>query len=109
MAVWVTFLEILSCLLIHNAHTALVIFFIAGLLGYLSLLPLMSSAAKLAHNTGVESSLFAVLMSIFNVGQAAATFLGGWFSEKIGTQPLILVTAVLTLSGLWVVKKLKSL
>ena len=78
-------------------------------MGYLSLLPLMSSAAKLAHGTGVESSLFAVLMGIFNFGQSASTFCGGWFSERIGLQLLILGTAFLTLGGILAVRKLQSL
>lgn len=109
MAVGIGFFEILFCLLINNQTTAMAVFFIGGVLGYLSLLPLMSSAAKLAHGTGVESSLFAILMGIFNLGQSTSTFWGGWLSEKVGLHLLIIMTACLTLTGMFVIRRIKSL
>ena len=109
MAVIVGFFEILFCLWLHDHLSALIIFVSAGILGYVSLLPLSSTAAKLAHKTGVESSLFAILMGIFSLGQAVSTFAGGWLSEKIGIYSLIILTALCTLSGFTVIKKLKTL
>ncbi len=109
MAAGAGFFTILSCLLIKSHQMALVIFFLAGIFGYFILLPLMSSAARLAHGTGVESSLFAILMGIFNVGQSGSTFLGGWLFERIGINLLIIGTACLTLLGLLIIRKLKAL
>ena len=103
------FFQILACLLIRDSPSAFLVSVTAGALGYLSLLPLMSSAARLAHNSGVESSLFAILMGIFNLGQTASTFLGGWLFSKIGLQNLIVLVAFLTLSGFWFIRRLKSL
>lgn len=108
-AIWIGFFEILLCLIVQSRETAIMVFFFGGILGYLSLLPMMSSSARLAHGTGVESSLFAVLMGIFNAGQSMCTFFGGWLFDKIGLPLLIVLTAVLSLSGLLVIRRLKSL
>ena len=69
----------------------------------------MSSAAKLAHGTGVEGSLFAILMSVFNLSQAAAAFGGGFLSEWLGLKTLIVVTAFVGLLGLLVIPRLRTL
>ena len=109
IAILLGFLEILSCLFIQGRGTAFAIFFLGGILGYLGLLPMMSSSARLAHGTGIESSLFAILMGIFNAGQSISTFCGGWLYERIGLPLLIAFTAFLTLIGLLVIRKLKLL
>lgn len=109
MAIGIGFFEILFCLLIQNRETAIAVFFAGGVLGILSLLPMMSTAARLAHGTGTESSLFAILMGVFNLGQAVSTFCGGWLSERIGLRLLIIMTALFTMSGFWVIGKIQSL
>ncbi len=109
MAIAVGFLAILSCSLIHNKTSAILIFVMCGILGYISILPLVSSAAKLANSTGVESSLFAVLMSIQNLASAVSTFVGGILFEKIGLHLMIVAIAFFTLSGLLVVRRLKTI
>ena len=54
---------------------------------------------RFAHATGVEGSLYAILMSLFNLGQAIAGILGGIVYELIGLRALIILTAVLGLSA----------
>ena len=105
----VSFFQILLVLGIREKTSALSIFFFAGILGYVSLLPFMSSAAKLAHGTGVEGSLFAVLMGIFNLASAAAAACGGRLAQGLGLEKLIILTAFLSLSGFLVIPRLKTL
>jgi len=72
-------------------------------------LPLLSAAAKLSHGTGVESSLFAVLASLYNLGLACSGLAGGLIYEWIGLHGLILVTAVFLLSGFFIVPRMRML
>jgi MFS family permease len=108
-AVGIGFLQVLMVLAIRGPVSALVISIAGGVLGYVSLLPMMSSAAKLANGTKVESSLFAVLMSIYNISQSVSLFLGGVLFPYIGLVWLIILTAILGLAAFWVVPRLKSL
>ncbi|MBI4368568.1 MAG: MFS transporter [Candidatus Omnitrophica bacterium] len=108
-AVGIGFLNILLTLLIHNYLSAFIISLLLGILGYNVLLPLFSSAAKLVHGSRVEGSLYAILMSLFNLGQALAGFLGGLLYERIGLQALIVLTAFLSLSAFFVIPRLKRL
>ncbi len=108
-AVGVGFFDILLTLMIKNYPSAFAVSFVSGILGYMILLPLFSSAARLSHGTGVEGSLFAILMSVFNVGQAVAGSWGGALYEWIGLRPLIVLTAFLVLPAFFVIPRLKSL
>jgi MFS family permease len=98
--------NILGTLLIKNEATALTFVFIGGIMGCLVMLPIMSSAAALTHHTGVESTLFAVLMSVFNLGQIVFGFLGGKFFGVFGLYPLIILTGVIAIGGILFVEKL---
>ena len=97
---------IMCALLIKNQSSALVLVFMGGIMGCLVMLPVMSSAAALTHNTGVESTLFAILMSVFNFGQIIFGFWGGGLYEKIGLYPLIVAAGTIALSGIFFVEKL---
>lgn len=108
-AIWIGFMNVLATLLIRNYAAAFIVSFLLGVLGYNVLLPVFSSAAKLVHGTGVEGSLYAILMSLFNVGQALAGILGGILYERIGLNVLIILTAFLGLSALFVIPRLKRL
>ena len=110
MLAWVMVLNsanIFSTLLIQNRETALLLIFIGGILGALTLLPIMSSSARLTYQTGVEGTLFAVLMSIFNLGQVSFGFLGGRLVETVSLNSLILSSGVAALTGLFFVSKLR--
>lgn len=109
VAVIIGFFDILLTLLISNHMSAFAVSLLLGILGYMILLPLFSSAARLSHATGVEGSLFAILMSLFNLGQAAASFLGGMMFEAIGLKALIIVTAFFGLLALLIVPRFKLL
>jgi MFS family permease len=100
-------INIFSSLLINDQRSALIIVFIGGAMGCLVMLPIVSSAAALTHQSGVEGTLFAVLMSIFNVGQIVFGYIGGNLSAKIGLYPLIITAGVMALVGLFFVEKLQ--
>ena len=108
-AIAIGFIEILMTLLIGDALSAFLISFLLGVLGYNVLLPLFSSAARLAHGTGVEGSLYAILMSLFNLGQAFSSSLGGHLYDVIGLRTLIVLTAFLALTAFLVIPRLKTL
>ncbi|MBI4358957.1 MAG: MFS transporter [Candidatus Omnitrophica bacterium] len=108
-AISIGFIDILMTLLIRDRGSAFVIALLLGILGYMVLLPMFSAAARLVHGTGVESSLYAILMSIFNVGQAVAGFVGGMLNDLIGLNLLIVLTAVFGLFALFVIGRLKTL
>ena len=108
-AIWIGFVEVLLTLLIRDHASAFVLSLLLGILGYNVLLPVFSSAARLVHGTGVEGSLYAILMSLFNVGQAFAGLWGGILYEWTNLTTLIMVAAVLSLSALLVVPRFKKL
>jgi len=108
-AIGIGFADILLALMIQSYPNAFVVSLISGILGYMVLLPLFSSAARLAHGTGVEGSLFAILMSVFNFGQAVASFWGGALYDWIGLKALIVLTAFLLLPAFLVIPRLKTL
>ncbi len=108
-AVLVGFFDILMTLAIQDHPSAFIVSLFLGILGYMVLLPLFSASATLAHSTGVEGSLFAILMSLFNLGQALASFLGGVLFEWIGLKALIVSTAFFGLSALLIIPRLKRL
>lgn len=106
-AIWINSLNILSTVLIWDQKSAFILIFIGGIMGCITLLPLMSASASLTHHSGVEGSMFAVLMSIFNMGQIGFGFLGGKVFNIIGLYPLIVITGVLGLSALFFVDRLQ--
>jgi len=93
-------INILSTFFIYNQLSALILVFIGGVLACLTLLPIMSVSAMLSHNTGVEGTLFAVLMSIHNLGQIIFAYVGGVLYERIGLWPLVGGSAIITALGL---------
>lgn len=105
-AIIVNSINIFSCLLIQNQTSAFILVFLGGVMGCLVMLPVMSSAAALTHHSGVEGTLFAVLMSIFNLGQIAFGLIGAQAYHFIGLFPLIIITGFLALIALFFVEKL---
>lgn len=109
IAITVDVLSTLLCFLMLNRFSAISLSFMTGIMAYITLLPLMAAAAKLAHGTGIEGSLFAILMSVRNFGVVASTFVGGYLYHGVGLRTLILISALTAGLGLLVVNKLKSL
>jgi len=107
-AIGIGFLNTLLALFVAGRPSAFLIFFFSGIMDYITFLPFMALAAKLAHGTGVEGSLFAVLMSILNAGKALATFTGGVLFGLLGLKWLIVLGAFTVLLGLLILPKLKT-
>lgn len=106
-AIWVNSLNILSTLLIFDQRSAFVLVFIGGVMACVTLLPLMSAAAELTHHSGLEGSLFAVLMSVYNLGQITFGYAGGKLLSIIGLYSLIFLAGILGLLGLYFVERLQ--
>ncbi|MBI3317152.1 MAG: MFS transporter [Candidatus Omnitrophica bacterium] len=106
-AILLNSINIFSTLLIRDTTSAFLLIFIGGVMGCLTLLPIMSSSAILTHHTQVEGSLFAVLMSVFNLGQILFGFLGGKIYVLIGLHTLIICTGVLGILGFIFVERLR--
>lgn len=100
MAIIINSLNIFSTFFILNETSALIIVIVGGAMSCLVMLPMMSLAAVLTRHTGVESAMFAILMSAYNIGQIIFGFLGGRIYNWVGLYPLIAFTAVISLSGL---------
>lgn len=100
-------INIFSSLFIADQRSAVIVVIVGGAMGCLVMLPIVSSAAALTHQSGVESTMFAVLMSIFNVGQIFFGFLGGNLFTQIGLVPLIVTAGSMALVGLLFVRKLQ--
>lgn len=98
-AIVISVINILATLLIQDKTSALVLVFSGGVMGYLAILPLMSAAALLTHDSSVEGMMFAVLMGIYNLGQILFGMLGGILFKYIGLQNLIFVTALFLALG----------
>jgi len=99
--------NILGTLLIVNVPSAAVVVFIGGVMGCITLLPIMSASAILTHHSGVEGSLFAILMSIFNFSQIVFGFLGGKLFPVVGLWPLIVGSSLLSLTALFPLHKIQ--
>ncbi len=108
-AIGIGFANTLLALLVAGQSSAFLIFFFSGIMDYITLLPFMASAAKLAHGTGAEGSLFAVLMSILNAAKALAAYVGGVLFGFIGLQWLIVFSACSVLLGFIILPRLKTL
>ncbi len=93
VAVAINILNTLSTLLISSKLTAVVFIFLGGLMACITILPVMSTCAVFARNSGVEGTLFAILASIYNVGQIAFAYMGGRVHETTGIPFLILFAA----------------
>lgn len=106
-SVWLNVLNILITFLYFDRISAVSITLLGGVIGYLSFLPLISTATVLSRQKGIEGALFALLMSVHNMGQLAAIFVGGQLFDIIGLAPLILLSAVIALSGLFFIDRIK--
>ncbi len=95
IAVALGVLATLSFIGLVGATSAVVIYFLFGLLSQITHLAILDLAARScpAH---AEGTVFALLMSCLNVGRTGSTLLGGWFYDHVGLTPLILVSAGFT-------------
>ena len=108
-AVGLNALNVLSAYFIQTRESAIALSLIGGVLAYLTLLPLMGTAALLARQKGIEGALFALLMSVHNLGQILSIFIGGRLFDIIGLSPLIVLSAGVGLTGYFFIGRLKTL
>lgn len=87
--------SILSFLGLVGPKSAVVIFFIFGMLSQITHLAVLDLAAR-SCPARAEGTVFALLMSCLNVGRTGSTFLGGWLYDYVGLTPLIFVSAGFT-------------
>ncbi len=106
-AIWINSLNIVSTLFILDEKSAFILIFIGGIMSCITILPIMSAAAVLTHHSGVESSLFAILMSVYNFGQILFGYTGGKLFNVVGLYPLIVLTGAISLFGLIFVELLE--
>lgn len=108
-AVGLNSLNVLSAYFIQTQGSAVGLSLLGGVLAYLTLLPLMGTAALLARQKGIEGALFALLMSVHNLGQILSVFIGGRLFDIIGLGPLIVLSAGIGLTGYFFIGRIKTL
>ncbi len=95
IAVALGVLATLSFLGLVGAASALIIFFLFGVLSQVTHLAILDLAAR-SCPARAEGTVFALLMSCLNVGRTGSTFFGGWLYDQVGLTPLIFVSAGFT-------------
>lgn len=106
LAFTMNLINILSTYLIYNQTSALILVFLGGMMACLTLLPIMSVSAMLTSRSGVEGTMFALLMSIHNIGQIGFGYLGGRLYTILGLHALIAVAAFLSFIALFIIARL---
>lgn len=101
-------LSTLTMFFILDSTSAMIVFLIGGVISYVAFIPTMS-VAVLATPKDAEASVYALLMSLANLGGLLATYLGGHLYEIIGLKPLILLAAATSLLPLLVLNQLDRL
>jgi len=97
----------LFALLKFNPTSALLIHLCWGVTGYISFLPVMKLAVKSCPKS-IEATVFALLMSISNLGSTVATLSSGYVYEYYGLQALIVLAFIGGLLALPFIKYLKG-
>ena len=80
---------------------------ILSILGTFIVLTMLNLAAVICPKYS-EGTIFAALMSVWNLGQMGSAALGGWLFDQIGLQPLIFVSAAFTALAWPLVRFLKA-
>ncbi|MBI4397913.1 MAG: MFS transporter [Candidatus Omnitrophica bacterium] len=101
--------NVIACLLVQDVRSAVFVFLMSGILAYITFLPFLTMCAKLTHGTGVEGCLFAVFMSIHNLGTITSGLVGGKIFPLIGLQSLIVGTGILGFLAIPLILKLKKI
>lgn len=108
VSVLLNLINVLTTFWMVNRMSAIVLSVVGGVLGYISLLPMMAASALLARHKGIEGSLFALLMSVNNLGQIFAIFIGGKLFDIMGLKFLIVLSGFVVLGGFFFVARLRS-
>jgi len=106
IAVGINVVNTLSTLLITNKLSALILIFLGGMMACITILPIMSTCAVVSRHSGVEGTLFAILASIYNVGQIIFSYIGGRAHVFTGIPLLIIIAAAINLFIFFMVSRL---
>lgn len=90
----------LAFLLYRDRTSAIIIQTLFGCFGIITVLAFLDLAAK-ACPPRVEATFFALLMSVFNGGVQVSENIGARLYDRIGFEPLILISAAVTALG-WI-------
>ena len=88
-------LSTLSFIGLVGNTSATLIFLGYGFLSQVTHLSVLLLAAR-ACPLGLEATVFALLMSVLNLGRSASFGLGGWLYDEIGFVPLVLISGTFT-------------
>ncbi len=97
--VFLNALNVLSTYAVRGVDSAAWLVFVGGIVAGMMLLPLMAGAAVVTAGTGVEGTLFALLMGLYNLAQIAWGFLGGKWLPFFGIWGLVALATVIQLSA----------
>ncbi len=78
-----------------GTKSAVVLFFVSGLLTQITHLAVLDLAAR-ACPPRAEGTIFALLMSTLNISKSWGNILGGWVYDHSGLSPLIVTSAAFT-------------
>lgn len=95
IAVGLGVISTLSFLGMTGSISAVIIFFLFGLLSQITHLAVLDLAAR-ACPARAEGTVFALLMSCLNIGRSGANMLGGWLYDQVGLTTLIIISAGFT-------------
>ncbi|MFH1208574.1 MAG: MFS transporter [Candidatus Omnitrophota bacterium] len=104
------FIYFIPWLMAHSAvlkGIALVMNFSLGAAGAVIFLALLNLAARTSPQYA-GGTVFALLMSFYNLGQMGSSALGGFLFSRIGLEPLILLSAAFSLLALFLIPYLPT-
>lgn len=94
-------ISISSYLGLVGIKSAILLYFLVGAIFMIAHLTVLDLAARSCPK-GIEGTVFALLMSVFNIGSMGSRFLGGWLYDVVGLNPLIMISALFT-AGCWLI------
>lgn len=101
-------LNVLSTYAVRGVDSAAWLIFWGGLAAGVMILPLMSAAALISSRSGIEGTLFAILMGLFNLSQILWGIIGAKLLPYIKLNGLIGLAALIQLSAFFFISGMKS-
>ena len=95
-------------LAIVGNKSSIVVAMIGAITGYVSFVPIFSIAAKICQKTKFEATMFAILMSFFNLARQGSGVLGAWLYDYTGFFWLVVISTVTTFMVLPIISKLDA-
>ncbi len=92
-------LNVLSTYAVRGVDSAAWLVFVGGIAAGMMLLPLMAGAAVMTAGSGVEGTLFALLMGLYNLSQIAWGYLGAQLLPVLGLWGLVALAALIQLGA----------